>query len=152
MKIEAKELKGANIFLDMVSVGATINIMLAAVHAKGQTVIENAAKEPEVVDVANFLMSMGANIKGAGTTTIKINGVEELHGSEYQIIPDRIEAGSYMCMAAAMGEEVVLNNIVPKHVEALTVKLRELGVDIQIDDEKQLFVNNHHIKMLISKL
>ena len=88
MKIEAKELKGANIFLDMVSVGATINIMLAAVHAKGQTVIENAAKEPEVVDVANFLMSMGAKIKGAGTTTIKINGVEELHGSEYQIIPD----------------------------------------------------------------
>lgn len=138
MKIEAKELKGANIFLDMVSVGATINIMLAAVHAKGQTVIENAAKEPEVVDVANFLMSMGANIKGAGTTTIKINGVEELHGSEYQIIPDRIEAGSYMCMAAAMGEEVVLNNIVPKHVEALTVKLRELGVDIQIDDEKAI--------------
>lgn len=138
MKIEAKELKGANIFLDMVSVGATINIMLAAVHAKGQTVIENAAKEPEVVDVANFLMSMGANIKGAGTTTIKINGVEELHGSEYQIIPDRIEAGSYMCMAAAMGEKVVLNNIVPKHVEALTVKLRELGVDIQIDDEKAI--------------
>ncbi|MEN4429598.1 UDP-N-acetylglucosamine 1-carboxyvinyltransferase [Staphylococcus capitis] len=138
MKIEAKELKGANIFLDMVSVGATINIMLAAVHAKGQTVIENAAKEPEVVDVANFLMSMGANIKGAGTTTIKINGVEELHGSENQIIPDRIEAGSYMCMAAAMGEEVVLNNIVPKHVEALTVKLRELGVDIQIDDEKAI--------------
>ena len=138
MKIEAKELKGANIFLDMVSVGATINIMLAAVHAKGQTVIENAAKEPEVVDVANFLMSMGANIKGAGTTTIKITGVETLNGTEYQIIPDRIEAGSYMCMAAAMGEEVTLNNIVPKHVEALTVKLRELGVDIQIEDEKAI--------------
>ena len=136
MKLEAKELKGANIFLDMVSVGATINIMLAAVHAKGQTIIENAAKEPEVVDVANFLMSMGANIKGAGTTSIKINGVEELRGSEYQIIPDRIEAGSYMCMAAAMGEEVVLNNIVHKHVEALTVKLKEIGVDIQIEDEK----------------
>ena len=152
MKIEAKELKGANIFLDMVSVGATINIMLAAVHAKGQTVIENAAKEPEVVDVANFLMSMGANIKGAGTTTIKINGVEELHGSEYQIIPDRIEAGSYMCMAAAMGEEVVLNNIVPKHVEALTVKLRELGVDIQIDDEKAIIRKQSPYKMLISKL
>lgn len=138
MKIEAKELKGANIFLDMVSVGATINIMLAAVHAKGQTVIENAAKEPEVVDVANFLMSMGADIKGAGTTTLKIKGVDHLNGSEYQIIPDRIEAGSYMCMAAAMGEEVVLNNIVPKHVEALTVKLKQLGVDIQIEDEKAI--------------
>lgn len=104
MKLVAKELRGAHIFLDMVSVGATINIMLAAVHAKGQTVIDNAAKEPEVVDVANFLMSMGADIRGAGTTSIKINGVEELKGSEYQIIPDRIEAGSYMCMAAAMGE------------------------------------------------
>ena len=96
-------------------------------------------------------MSMGANIKGAGTTTIKINGVEELHGSEYQIIPDRIEAGSYMCMAAAMGE-VVLNNIVPKHVEALTVKLRELGVDIQIDDEKAIIRKQSPYKMLISKL
>ena len=136
MKLVAKELRGAHIFLDMVSVGATINIMLAAVHAKGQTVIDNAAKEPEVVDVANFLMSMGADIRGAGTTSIKINGVEELKGSEYQIIPDRIEAGSYMCMAAAMGEEVILHNIVPKHVEALTVKLQELGVDIEIEDEK----------------
>lgn len=104
MKIEAKELKGAHIFLDMVSVGATINIMLAAVYATGQTVIENAAKEPEVVDVANFLTSMGANIKGAGTSTIKINGVKELHGSEYQVIPDRIEAGTYMCIAAACGK------------------------------------------------
>ena len=136
MKLVAKELRGAHIFLDMVSVGATINIMLAAVHAKGQTVIDNAAKEPEVVDVANFLMSMGADIRGAGTTSIKINGVEELKGSEYQIIPDRIEAGSYMCIAAAMGEEVILHNIVPKHVEALTVKLKELGVDIEIEDEK----------------
>ena len=91
-------------------------------------------------------MSMGADIRGAGTTSIKINGVEELKGSEYQIIPDRIEAGSYMCMAAAMGEEVILHNIVPKHVEALTVKLKELGVDIEIEDEKLSFVNKHRIK------
>ncbi|CYA08395.1 UDP-N-acetylglucosamine 1-carboxyvinyltransferase [Staphylococcus aureus] len=132
MKIEAKELKGAHIFLDMVSVGATINIMLAAVYATGQTVIENAAKEPEVVDVANFLTSMGANIKGAGTSTIKINGVKELHGSEYQVIPDRIEAGTYMCIAAACGENVILNNIVPKHVETLTAKFSELGVNVDI--------------------
>ena len=137
MKIEAKELHGANIFLDMVSVGATINIMLAAVHAKGQTVIENAAKEPEVVDVANFLNSLGANIKGAGTSTLKINGVKDLRGSEYQIIPDRIEAGTYMCIAAAVGEEITINNIVPKHVEALTVKLKELGVDIEIDGDAE---------------
>ncbi|AUJ52270.1 UDP-N-acetylglucosamine 1-carboxyvinyltransferase [Staphylococcus hominis subsp. hominis] len=137
MKIEAKELHGANIFLDMVSVGATINIMLAAVHAKGQTTIENAAKEPEVVDVANFLNSLGANIKGAGTSTLKISGVQELHGAEYQVIPDRIEAGTYMCIAAACGEEVTIKNIVPKHLEALTVKLNELGVDIDIDDDKE---------------
>ncbi|PNZ66063.1 UDP-N-acetylglucosamine 1-carboxyvinyltransferase, partial [Staphylococcus croceilyticus] len=144
MKLEAKELHGANIFLDMVSVGATINIMLAAVHAKGQTVIENAAKEPEVVDVANFLNSLGADIKGAGTSTLKINGVDTLHGSEYQIIPDRIEAGTYMCIAAACGEKVTVNNIVPKHVEALTVKLKELGVDIDIDDDAEKAIIKGH--------
>ena len=148
MKIEAKELHGANIFLDMVSVGATINIMLAAVHATGQTVIENAAKEPEVVDVANFLNSLGADIKGAGTSTLKINGVDSLHGSEYQIIPDRIEAGTYMCIAA-VGEEITINNIVPKHVEALTVKLKELGVDIQVDGdlEKAIIKRKSSYKM-----
>ena len=107
MKIEAKELHGANIFLDMVSVGATINIMLAF-HATGQTVIENATKEPEVVDVANFLNSLGADIKGAGTSTLKINGVDSLHGSEYQIIPDRIEAGTYMCIAAELEKKLLL--------------------------------------------
>lgn len=137
MKIEAKELHGANIFLDMVSVGATINIMLAAVHAKGQTIIENAAKEPEVVDVANFLNSIGAEIKGAGTSSLKINGVEELHGTEYSVIPDRIEAGTYMCIAAAVGKEISINNIVPKHVEALTMKLKELGADIEIDSDAE---------------
>lgn len=135
MKIEAEELKGANIFLDMVSVGATINIMLAAVRAKGQTVIENAAKEPEVVDVATFLTGMGAHIKGAGTSTIKITGVDHLHGVAHQIIPDRIEAGTYMCMAAACGTEVELENIIPKHIEPLTVKLRELGAEIDMHDD-----------------
>lgn len=135
MKIEADKLTGANIFLDIVSVGATINIMLAAVRAEGQTVIENAAKEPEVVDVANFLTSLGADIKGAGTSTIKINGVEHLHGSHHQVIPDRIEAGTYMCIAAACGEDITINNIIPTHVEPLTVKLKELGVDIQVGDD-----------------
>ncbi|MCE5098106.1 UDP-N-acetylglucosamine 1-carboxyvinyltransferase [Staphylococcus devriesei] len=137
MKIEAKELHGANIFLDMVSVGATINIMLAAVHAKGQTIIENAAKEPEVVDVANFLNSIGAEIKGAGTSSLKISGVEELHGTEYSVIPDRIEAGTYMCIAAAVGKEISINNIVPKHVEALTMKLKELGADVEVDSDAE---------------
>ena len=135
MKIEADRLIGANIFLDIVSVGATINIMLAAVRAEGQTVIENAAKEPEVVDVANFLTSLGANIKGAGTSTIKIKGVEHLHGSHHQVIPDRIEAGTYMCIAAACGEDIVINNIIPTHVEPLTVKLKELGVNINVGDD-----------------
>lgn len=138
MKIEADELKGANIFLDMVSVGATINIMLAAVRAEGQTVIENAAKEPEVVDVATFLTGMGAKIKGAGTSTIKITGVQHLHGVSHQIIPDRIEAGTYMCMAAACGTEVELENIIPKHIEPLTVKLRELGADVEMNDDSAI--------------
>ena len=115
MKIEADKLTGANIFLDIVSVGET--------------------KEPEVVDVANFLTSLGADIKGAGTSTIKINGVEHLHGSHHQVIPDRIEAGTYMCIAAACGEDITINNIIPTHVEPLTVKLKELGVDIQVGDD-----------------
>ena len=130
----------------MVSVGATINIMLAAVHATGQTVIENAAKEPEVVDVANFLNSL-ADIKGAGTSTLKINGVDSLHGSEYQIIPDRIEAGTYVCIAAAVDKEITINNIVPKHVEALTVKLKELGVDIQVDGDAEK--SNHQTQIIL---
>ena len=142
MKIEAKELKGAHIFLDMVSVGATINIMLAAVYATGQTVIENAAKEPEVVDVANFLTSMGANIKEQVHQQLKSMVSKELHGSEYQVIPDRIEAGTYMCIAAACGENVILNNIVPKHVETLTAKFSELGVNVDVRDERIRINNN----------
>ncbi|QLK86526.1 UDP-N-acetylglucosamine 1-carboxyvinyltransferase [Staphylococcus sp. 17KM0847] len=135
MKLEAERLIGTNIYLDIVSVGATINIMLAATRAEGQTLIENAAKEPEVVDVANFLNSMGAKITGAGTSTIKITGVAHLSGSRHAIIPDRIEAGTYMCIAAASGEELYIDNIIPEHVEPLTVKLKELGVTVKTGDD-----------------
>ena len=147
MKIEAKELHGANIFLDMVSVGATINIMLAAVHATGQTVIENAAKEPEVVDVANFLNSLGADIKGAGTSTLKIMVLIAYMVLNIKLSLIVLKQG-HTCIAAAVGEEITINNIVPKHVEALTVKLKELGVDIQVDGdaEKQSSNANHLIK------
>lgn len=131
LHIHAKELKGARIYLDVVSVGATINIMMAAVMAKGRTVIENAAKEPEIIDVATLLTNMGANIKGAGTNVIRIDGVEELNGCTHSIIPDRIEAGTYMIAGAAMGSEVVIDNVIPDHLEALTAKLRETGTGVE---------------------
>ncbi len=135
MSITAKQLKGARIYLDLVSVGATINIMLAAAKAEGLTVIENAAREPEIVDVATLLNNMGANIKGAGTDIIRIQGVERLHGCRHTIIPDRIEAGSYMIAAAATQGDVVLENVIPKHLEAVTAKLREIGVEIDEDGD-----------------
>lgn len=128
---EAKELRGAAIFLDVVSVGATINIMLAATRAKGTTTIENAAKEPHVVDVANFLNTMGADIRGAGTDIIRINGVEVMHGCEYMVIPDQIEAGTYMLAAAATNGDVLIENIIPKHLESISAKLIEMGVNVQ---------------------
>lgn len=128
--LRAKELRGAKIYLDFASVGATINIMLAAVLAKGTTTIENAAKEPEIIDVATLLSNMGANIKGAGTNIIRIEGVEELHGTRHTIIPDRIEAGTFMIMAAAVGDGVTIDNVIPFHVETLTAKLREMGVEV----------------------
>ena len=132
---EAEELHGAHIFLDMVSVGATINIMMAASMAEGNTIIENAAKEPHVVDVANFLNSMGARIKGAGTDVIRITGVSTLHKTEYSIIPDQIEAGTFMFAAAVTGGNVVLQNVIPKHLEATTAKLLEMGCQIcEYDD------------------
>lgn len=131
----AMELKGATIYLDVVSVGATINIMLAAVKAKGLTVIENAAKEPHIVDLANFLNSMGANIMGAGTSVIKIRGVESLKGTEYSIIPDQIEAGTYMAAAVATKGDVLVTNVTPKHLESIIAKLRETGADIFCYDE-----------------
>ncbi len=124
-------LTGASIYLDVVSVGATINIMLASVMAEGVTTIENPAKEPHIVDVANYLNSMGAEIKGAGTDLIKIYGVEKLHGSEYMIIPDQIEAGTYMVAAAITGGDVTVGNLIPKHMEAITAKLLEMGVGIE---------------------
>ncbi|GEM05339.1 UDP-N-acetylglucosamine 1-carboxyvinyltransferase 2 [Halolactibacillus miurensis] len=133
--LRADELKGARIYLDVVSVGATINIMLAAVRAKGKTVIENAAKEPEIIDVATLLTSMGAKIKGAGTDVIRIEGVDQLSGCVHTIIPDRIEAGTYTIMAAAQGEEVYIDNVIPQHLEPLIAKLREMGIDITEDEE-----------------
>ncbi|WP_411954088.1 UDP-N-acetylglucosamine 1-carboxyvinyltransferase [Alkalibacillus sp. S2W] len=129
--LQADELIGAKIYLDVVSVGATINIMLAAVRAKGKTTIENAAKEPEIIDVATLLNSMGANIKGAGTDVIRIEGVDELKGCQHTIIPDRIEAGTYTILAASKGEEVTVDNVIPTHLESLTAKLREMGVEIE---------------------
>lgn len=142
VKAEAEELKGAAIYLDVVSVGATINIMLAAVKAKGITTIENAAKEPHVVDMANFLNSMGADVKGAGTDIIKIHGVEEMHGCEYMVIPDQIEAGTYMIAAAATRGNVTVENIIPKHLESITAKLIEIGAQvIEYDDSVQVIGN-----------
>lgn len=139
--LRAEELRGARIYLDVVSVGATINIMLAAVRAKGQTIIENAAKEPEIIDVATLLTSMGAKIKGAGTNVIRIDGVDSLKGCRHSIIPDRIEAGTYMILAAAMGQKVIIDNIIPYHVESLIAKLREMGVTIEVEDDR-LFIHN----------
>jgi len=130
IEAKAEELVGNHIFLDIVSVGATINIMLAAAKAKGVTTIENAAKEPHVVDLANFLNAMGANIKGAGTDTIKITGVDHMPGGTYTIIPDQIEAGTFMIAAAAIGEDVLVKNLIPKHMESLTAKLIEVGAEI----------------------
>ena len=128
-------LRGCHIFMDMVSVGATINIMMAAAMAKGHTIIENAAKEPHVVDTANFLNSMGANIKGAGTDVIRIRGVEELHATDYSIVPDMIEAGTYMFAAAATKGDILIKNVIPKHLEAITAKLEEIGCEVEEFDD-----------------
>ena len=128
-------LHGSRIYLDKVSVGATMNIMIAAVLAEGRTVIENAAREPHIVDLANFLNSMGADVRGAGTDSIRINGMDELHGGSYSIIPDQIEAGTYMVAAAATGGEVLITNIIPKHLEGISAKLRETGTFIEEYEE-----------------
>ena len=131
----AEKLKGTHIYLDKVSVGATINIMMAAAMAEGKTIIENAAKEPHVVDVANFLNSMGANIRGAGTDVIRIVGVEKLHKTEYSVIPDQIEAGTFMFAAAATKGDIMLKNVIPKHLEATTAKLLEIGCEVEEFDD-----------------
>ena len=133
--VDGGRLKGATVYLDVVSVGATMNIMMAAAMAEGNTVIENAAKEPHIVDLANFLNSMGANIRGAGTDTIKITGVERLTGGTYAIIPDQIEAGTYMAAVAAAGGQVLVKNIIPKHMDCITAKLVEMGVEIEEDGD-----------------
>ena len=132
---EAEKLTGAHIYFDCTSVGATINVMLAACLAEGQTVLENAAKEPHVVEVANFLNSLGANIKGAGTDVIRIAGVDSLHGSTYSIIPDQIEAGTFMLAAAATKGDVLIKNVIPKHLEAVTAKLVEIGAEVEEFDD-----------------
>ncbi len=137
-KAEGGRMKGANIYLDVVSVGATMNIMMAAVLAEGTTVIENAAKEPHIVDLANFVNSMGADVKGAGTDTIRIFGVDKLHGGSYAIIPDQIEAGTYMAAVAACGGQVLVRGIIPKHMDCITAKLQEMGVQVEEQDDTLL--------------
>ena len=153
IRAEADQLVGKHIYLDVVSVGATINIMMAAVMAEGKTIIENAAKEPHVVDIANFLNSMGANIKGAGTDVIRIRGVEKLHGTEYTIIPDQIEAGTFMLAAAATMGDVTVKNVIPKHLESISAKLVEMGCQLhESDDEVRVVatkrLQNTHVKTL----
>ena len=146
----AEKLTGSHIYLDKVSVGATINIMMAASMAEGKTIIENAAKEPHVVDVANFLNSMGANVRGAGTDVIRIVGVESLHKTEYSIIPDQIEAGTFMFATAATGGDVLVKNVIPKHLEATTAKLLEIGCEVEeLDDAVHVIAKNtmHHTQV-----
>lgn len=144
--VEAEELHGANIYLDIASVGATINIMLAAVKAKGTTVIDNAAKEPEIVNVATFLNNMGARISGAGTSTIKIEGVETLHKCFHEVIPDRIEAGTYVIIGALCGKNLKIDNIIPEHIDSLLSKLEEIGTQIQVGADYILISKAEHYK------
>lgn len=151
--IQAENLIGSSIYMDQVSVGATINAMLASVLAEGTTVIENAAKEPHIVDVANFLNSMGANVKGAGTDVIKIKGVTELHGGSYSVIPDQIEAGTFMIAAAATGGNVVIENVIPKHLDSLSAKLIEMGVTVvEGDDCIQVIADNPLRKVKVNTM
>lgn len=143
---KAETLTGNPIYLDKASVGATINIMMAAAMAEGKTTIENAAKEPHVVDVANFLNSMGANIRGAGTDVIRVEGVRKLHGTEYSVIPDQIEAGTFMCAAAATKGDVTVKNVIPKHLEAIGAKLIEMGCEIEEFDDAVRVVSSKPLK------
>lgn len=153
VKANADRLSAAHIYMDVVTVGATINVMLAAVMAEGKTIIENAAKEPHVVDVANFLNSMGANIKGAGTDVIRIKGVEKLHSCTYSVIPDQIEAGTFMFAAAITGGDIMIKNVIPKHLESISAKLEEIGCSIEeFDDAVRVTASEElqptHIKTL----
>jgi len=147
--IKADRLIGNKIYLDIASVGATINIMLAAVKAEGRTIIENAAKEPETIDVANLLTKMGAKIRGVGTDTITIDGVKKLNGTFHEIIPDRIEAGTYLIFAAAMGNRVVIDNVIPQHLDALISKLEEMGVDLElVNDSIVVYGSKQNLKSI----
>lgn len=136
IKLTAEKLVGAHIYFDVVSVGATVNLMLAAAAAEGRTVLENAAKEPEIVDLANFINAIGGVVKGAGTDVIKIDGVKEFSGADHTIIPDRIEAGTFMLAAAATGGEVLMGEVIPKHLEAITAKLREMDVQVEVGPDQ----------------
>lgn len=150
---KAEALKGTHIFFDTVSVGATINVMLAAALSEGTTLLENVAKEPHIVDVANMLNSMGANIKGAGTDVIRIKGVEKLHGTEYSVIPDQIEAGTFMCAAAITKGDVMVKNVIPKHLEAISAKLYEIGCSIEdYDDKVRVISNKNHTSTQLKTL
>ncbi|OTN86389.1 UDP-N-acetylglucosamine 1-carboxyvinyltransferase 1 [Enterococcus sp. 7E2_DIV0204] len=144
-------LQGTRIFMDMVSIGATINVILAAVKAEGKTIIENAAREPEIIDVATLLNNMGANIRGAGTDIIRIEGVETLHGCRHSIIPDRIEAGTYLALAAAMGEGVKVRNVIYEHLESFIAKLQEMGVKMTIEEDMIEVHPSHDLKMTTVK-
>lgn len=135
LKTGHEGLAGARIYLDVVSIGATVNIMLAAVRAKGKTIIENAAREPEIIDIATLLNNMGAKVRGAGTDVIRIEGVDELHGCRHSVIPDRIEAGTYLSIAAAAGEDVLVKNVIVEHIEGLIAKLEEMGVPLEIGED-----------------
>ena len=146
IKVKADKLVGGHIYLDVVSVGATVNIMLAAVKAEGRTTIENAAKEPHIVDLANFLNSMGADVRGAGTDVIKVNGVKRLNSTTYSIIPDQIEAGTYMAAVASAGGNVLIQNVIPKHLESITAKLREMGVIIEEYDDSIRVIKDKRLK------
>lgn len=143
-----ERLHGASIYMDTVSVGATINTMLAAVKAKGRTVIENAAREPEIIDVATLLNNMGAHIRGAGTDIIIIEGVDQLHGTRHQVIPDRIEAGTYISMAAAIGEGVQINNVLYEHLESFIAKLEEMGVRMTVSEDSVYVEKQHNLKAI----
>ena len=143
---EAEELKGTHLYFDVVTVGATINVMMAAAMADGLTIMENVAKEPHVVDVANFLNSMGANIRGAGTDVIRIVGVEKLHATEYSVIPDQIEAGTFMFAVAAAGGNVLVKNVIPKHLEATTAKLLEVGCQVEEFDDSVRVISDGHLR------
>ena len=146
VKVKAEKLQSNDIYLDVVTVGATINIMLAAALAEGKTTIENAAKEPHVVDVANFLNSMGANIKGAGTDLIRIKGVERLHGTTYSVIPDQIEAGTFMFASAVTKGDIIVKNVIPKHLESITAKLIEMGCEVEEFDDAVRVVSKGGLK------